>query len=157
MALPQAKGKASVKFYPEGGNLVNGLPSTVAWEVKDQQNRPVAVKAFLYQNEKAIDTIETSSYGIGKFRMLPHTGLNYTLKLIHDKLVDSTYKLPNAIENGLVLTLTEAVVKDTLRVNLKTNLTQQIFIRLHNFRESFLNIPFDMDSETLSKAFTPFW
>lgn len=146
MALPQAKSKATVKFYPEGGNLVNGLSSFIGWEVKDQQRRPIALKAFLYQNNKLIDTIETSSYGIGKFRIIAHTDADYTVKLIHDGLVDSVYHLPKAINSGLTLTIANAVVQDTLRVNLKSSIAQKIFIRIHNFRETFLNIPFDMES-----------
>jgi len=146
MALPQAKSKATVKFYPEGGNLINGLSSIIGWEVKDQQRKPIALKAFLYQNNKIIDTIETSSYGIGKFKIVSHNNANYTVKLIHDGLADSIYHLPKAINSGLTLTVTNAVVQDTLRVNLKSSIVQKILIRIHNFRESFLNIPFDMES-----------
>lgn len=146
MALPQAKSKATVKFYPEGGNLVNGLSSFIGWEVKDQQRKPIALKAFLYQNNKLIDTIETSSYGIGKFKIVSHNDANYTVKLIHDGLVDSVYHLPKAINSGLTLTIANAVVQDTLRVTLKSSIAQKIFIRIHNFRETFLNLPFDMES-----------
>ncbi|MFA6275565.1 MAG: hypothetical protein WC622_02385 [Pedobacter sp.] len=64
LALPQIKNKAIVKFYPEGGNLVAGLTSSIGWEVKDQQQMPLALKALLYKNQKIIDTIETSSMAL---------------------------------------------------------------------------------------------
>lgn len=147
MALPQIKSKASVKFYPEGGNLVYGLSSIVGWEVKDQQSRPIALKAFLYQNSEIIDTLETSSYGVGKFKLTPRLDVTYKVKLIHDGLIDSVYYLPKAMDRGLSLTIHEAVVQDTLYVNLKTNIAQKILIRLHNFRETFLNTPFDMENK----------
>ncbi|TKC07967.1 hypothetical protein FA048_12440 [Pedobacter polaris] len=150
MALPQAKSKAAVKFYPEGGSLINGLISTIGWEVKDQQKRPVALTAFLYKNNVIIDTIETSSYGIGKFKLAPHMGADYTVKLIHDGLADSIYHLPKAIEKGLTLSIAQSLVKDTIRIHLKTNLTHHLSIRLHNFRETFLNIPFDMGNNTIA-------
>ncbi len=148
MALPQAKSKASVKFYPEGGNLVEGLYSTIAWEVKDQQRMPIALKAFLYKNQQPIDTIESSAYGIGKFKLKPETDANYTVKLLHDGLVDSIYHLPKPVKFGLSLTMQEAAVKDTLKLNLKTNISHQLNIRIHNFKETFLYAFFDMETNT---------
>ena len=143
MAIPQSKGKASVKFYPEGGNMAVGLSSNVAWEVKDQQNRPLALKAFLYKNQQVIDTIETGSYGIGKFLIeQPETGVNYSVKLIHSNLVDSSYRLPNPINNELALTLPNAIANDTLRISLKNSKKITITLLVHNFKETFSAIPF---------------
>lgn len=105
LALPQIKNKAVVKFYPEGGNLVAGLTSNIGWEVKDQQQMPLALKAFLYKNQKIIDTIETSSYGIGKFSLTPENGADYTVKLIHSSLTDTLYYLPKSVEEGLTLSM----------------------------------------------------
>jgi len=145
LTLPVKKNKASVKFYPEGGNLVLGLSSNVGWEVKDQQKMPVAVKAFLYENNELIDTIETGSYGIGRFLLLPKREANYSVKLIHSGLADSIYYLPKAIEKGFVLNLKTAVAKDTLSLTIKSNGTKNLNFLVHNFREVFQNIPFDME------------
>ncbi len=147
MALPQAKGKAEVKFYPEGGNLIGGLLSNIGWEVKDQQKMPVALKAFLYENNEIIDTIETSSYGIGKFWLLPKKGSNYKVKLIHSNLVDSVYLLPKAIDNGLSVNIRNAVVKDTLRMYIRSNAVNKLTIIVHNFKQEFLNIPFELKNQ----------
>lgn len=146
MALPQAKNRASVKFYPEGGNLVNGLPTNIGWEVKDQQQRPLTLQALLYQNGQVIDTIETGTYGIGKFKLSPKAGAQYTVKLVHDGVVDSLYHLPKAINSGLTLSISDAVVADTLALTLRTNADQKINIRIHNFRTTFINTPLDMGS-----------
>jgi hypothetical protein len=145
MPLANGKDKAIVRFYPEGGHLVLGLPVIVGWEVKDQQKMPIALSAYLYNNNKAIDTIETNSLGVGKFRLQYEKGANYTVKLVHNGLVDSVYQLPAAIPNGISLSVIEALAKDTLRVTLKTTEAKNVFIRLHNFRETFLYVPFEMD------------
>jgi len=143
--LTPIKQSASVKFYAEGGNMVNGLASTVGWEVKDQHQMPLPVYAFLYRNDQVIDTIETNSYGIGKFKITPIVGVSYTVKLQHDNLVDSIYILPPILNKGLVMAMENAVVADTLKLNLRTNDTRKINIHIHNFRESYLHIPFDME------------
>jgi len=140
--IPQPKGKAQVNFYPEGGNMVNGLSSNVAWEVKDQQNRPIALKAFLFKNQQVIDTLETSSYGIGNFKLKPEIGVNYSVKLVHSNVIDTSYQLPKAIERGLALNLPNALVNDTLRINLKSTANSKITLLVHNFKENFITFPF---------------
>ncbi len=149
LSLPQPPGKALVKFYPEGGNMVNGLPSSVSWEVKDLQNRPIELKAVLLKNTNVIDTIETSSYGIGKFTLRPQLGVNYAVKLIYPNLIDTIYNLPIAIDKGLTLTVENAVVKDTLIVNLKSTEKLNLSFLVHNFKSCFLNFPYQMASENI--------
>lgn len=146
LLLPIKKHKAAVQFYPEGGNLVQGLPSMVGWEIKDQQQMPVATKAFLMENSQIIDTIETNSYGIGNFSLKPKINTQYSVKLIHSGLADSVYYLPKAIAKGIVINLQKAVVKDTLSLIIKNNGSTKLNFLIHNFREVFANIPFDMDA-----------
>lgn len=149
MAIPQLQNKAIVKFYPEGGNLVNGLSSNIGWEVRDQQNRPIPVKAFLYKNQQVVDTIETSSYGIGKFILKPEKEATYTVKLIHSNLVDSLYSLPKAINNGVSIITQNAIAKDTLFVNLKTTEKSILTLLIHNFKSCYINTPFKVNHENL--------
>lgn len=148
LAIPQPKAKANVKFYPEGGNLVIGLSTNVAWEVTDQQKQPIALKAFLYKEDQVIDTIETSSYGIGKFKFLAEKDAKYTVKLVHDNLADSIYHLPKALANGLVVNMEKSVIADSVQFTMKSNVGQKFNIRLHNFEESFMLFPFDMEYKT---------
>ena len=150
MGLPLGKNKASVRFFPEGGYCVKGLRNNIGWEVKDQQEMPLALKAFLYKNDKVIDTIETGTYGIGNFMLFHETDANYSIKLIHDGLVDSIYQLPKPIDNGITLHLPEAVCSDTLTLKLYTNSLMKLTIRLHNFRETFIAVPFTMDASKKS-------
>lgn len=145
MPLPSDKIKVNVKFFPESGNLVNNLPSTVSWEVTDLQKRPIALKAFLLKNNSPIDTIETNSYGMGNFKILTEENAIYTVKLVNDKLIDSTYTLPKPLTNGLVINIENAVTEDTLRLSLKNTGNHKIFIRVHNFKDCFLETPFDME------------
>ena len=143
MGLPQSKNKAKVKFYPEGGDMVNGLVSTIRWEVKDQQNQPIALIAFLYRDEKVIDTIETSSYGIGKFLLTPEIGHEYKVKLVHSNLIDSNYVLPQILEKGLVLSIHNTLTNDTLQFTLKSLKNLKLTLIIHNFKTCFLTTSFE--------------
>jgi hypothetical protein len=144
MALPHLKSKAKVNFYPEGGHLVLGLTSTVAFEVKDEQRMPITLKALFFKNDQVVDTLETDSYGFGKFSLRYEKDASYTFKLIHDGLKDSIYHLPPALAQGIALQMSRAVVNDTVRLQLRSTGARQINIRIHNFKETFLHQPFSM-------------
>ena len=149
MEIPQPENIASVKFYPEGGNMTDGLTSNVGWEVKDQQNRPIATKAFLFKNQSVIGTIETNSYGIGKFMLKAEIGVVYSVKLNHSNLIDSIYYLPKAANKGLALMLQDALAEDTLKINLKSTEKIKLNLVVHNFKTCFLTTPFNMKQGNL--------
>jgi hypothetical protein len=128
-----------VRFYPEGGHMVAGLPGRIAWEAKDQQGGLLSVKAVLFKDQEIVDTLETNKYGIGKFMLDPEKGKTYSIKLIHSGFADSAYVLPAAQDQGLSLFMRQAALKDTMILILKTNLPdKQLFVRVHNFRETFI-------------------
>ncbi|TKC03712.1 hypothetical protein [Pedobacter frigoris] len=138
LTLPVTKRKASVGFYPESGNLIQNMPSIVAWEVKDNQLALVTTKALLYKNDDVIDTIETNSYGIGKFILLPEKDCTYKVKLLHSAFTDSIYKLPNPLEKGLSISIVNAAATDTLTMRVINTVPQNAALRIHNFKETFL-------------------
>jgi hypothetical protein len=146
LPLPRQKEYAIVKFYPEGGNSVIGLVNTIGWEVKDQQNRPLAVNAILYKNNQIIDTLTTSNYGMGKFKISFEKNAIYKVKLIHDGILDSLYQLPKAMNDGMVLNIEQAVVQDSLKLQLKSTDPKKIILRIHNFKDIFFSSHFYMNT-----------
>lgn len=138
LTLPVSRRKALVGFFPEGGNLIDHIPSVVSWELKDQQMAVVTAKALLYANKEILDTIETNSYGIGKFTLVPVKGVKYYLKLLHSAFADSSYALPQPLDQGLGITVMEAVVKDTLVVRLMNPGLQKVALRIHDFKDTYL-------------------
>ncbi|SDM26062.1 hypothetical protein SAMN05421813_108132 [Daejeonella rubra] len=128
-----------VQFFPEGGNLVNGLTGTIAWEAKNRQNVPIALKGILYRNDIPLDTISTNSYGIGSFKLRPdHEGI-YTLKVSANNYLekDTVFTLPRALEDGIILQLNNAIVNDTLKFSLFSKSPKNIKVLIHNYRKVF--------------------
>jgi hypothetical protein len=71
------------QFFPEGGNLVNGLESKVAFHVKDMTGRGVSGKGFIInQKNDTITRFKTSLFGIGNFLFTPQKGNKYKGVLI---------------------------------------------------------------------------
>ncbi|MDB5114772.1 MAG: hypothetical protein JWQ79_264 [Mucilaginibacter sp.] len=141
IALPVPPQPAIVRFYPEGGYLVNNIPGTVGWEVKSAAGNPLGVNAILYQNKKAIDTLTTSSYGFGKFSLTPKAGNTYYVKLFGVNKKDTLYKLPAAITRSPALSLPTALVNDTLTVNLHGEPYEKLYLIVHNYKQLFFTTP----------------
>jgi hypothetical protein len=139
--LPKAQSKGlNIRFFPEGGNLADGLESTVAIEATTLEGLQVpTITGILYSNDKPVSTIKTNTYGIARFKLKPEKGNTYTFRVkANNYLVkDSIYAIPNLIENGVVLHFNEAIVNDTLRIALYSKAPKKVQVLIHNYREAF--------------------
>ncbi|EDP96375.1 hypothetical protein U8527_09685 [Kordia algicida OT-1] len=94
--------KIQFGMYPEGGNLVNNLPNTVAFKAVNHYGKPIKIKGELYENGKKVNTFETVHYGMGKFSFTPKQDRSYTVKIVRPKL-DSIFKIDNIKNTGIKL------------------------------------------------------
>lgn len=101
----QQERKIRIDFFPEGGNLIAGLSSTVAFKATDQNGYPVAAKGFI-KNEKSEIVAEFSSYhdGMGMFD-LKTTGSEKYYAVLSDDAIAAKYELPPVVAKGIVLTV----------------------------------------------------
>jgi hypothetical protein len=143
MLLPVKDKKLNIGFYPEGGNLIDGLGSTIGWEAKTVYGRPLSVNAVLYQDNHAIDSIQTDSYGMGRFRLIPCLGSKYELKLVGYS-GDVGYALPRILPKGIILSVNKAISDDSLRLKLVSKDAGKFFVMVHNFEQVFYSLPVEV-------------
>jgi hypothetical protein len=106
--LPAQQSRAAfdVHFYPEGGNLVNGLQSKVAFGVVDQTGKGIACKGVVINERK--DTVahfQTLKFGLGNFTFTPQANQLYTALLTLSNGTTLNRELPKAYTRGYVMTL----------------------------------------------------
>jgi hypothetical protein len=138
LALPVADPKkVHIKFYPEGGNLSDGIASTIGWETSSAYGQPLSIKAVVLKDSSPIDTVETSVSGMGSFKLMPTAGSNYTLKVFKSNLSekDTVYQLPKPINDLPIITIPKAITTDTLSFTLKHASPQTFGILVHNTHE----------------------
>ena len=76
---PQEKDQpvARLSFFPEGGYLIDGIPTKVAFKALDAKGMPAKVAGRLLENGKDIAKLESVHDGMGFVFILPIKGASY--------------------------------------------------------------------------------
>ena len=103
------KEQYQVQFFPEGGNLVNGLKSRVAFKVMTGSSKAVTSSGMVL-NERG-DTVaycNTAQFGMGSFFITPETGSRYRAVMLMPDGSRMMQDLPVAAAAGFVMHLASA-------------------------------------------------
>ncbi len=149
LALPVYSDVPQIKFYPEGGNLSDGVLSTVGWEAKDLAGAPLEMGGVLYKDDKPRDTVYTDTYGMGKFKLYPQVHSRYYLRPLGHVFKDSVYALPGVMLDQPVIAIAKAIADDTLNLIIRAKTAQKVFVVAHNFGNVFFN--FETEATTRGK------
>jgi hypothetical protein len=96
--------QTTVRFYPEGGDLINGVSSSLAFEALNQHNRPAGVSGVIKTaNNIFVDSFYTTYNGMGSLRFKPMAGEHYSAYWSDETGEPHTTPIPDAKVNGLVL------------------------------------------------------
>lgn len=101
-----ALSQTDVQFFPESGNLVNGLASRVAFKAVgvDGLGANVTGKIVDQANAEVADITATHA-GMGSFLLKPDAGKTYTAKLNFADGSTQSVALPTAVDDGFVLSI----------------------------------------------------
>lgn len=108
----------SLRFFPEGGDLVAGAESLLAFKATDQSGKPVKVAGTIFNKSgKKVADFATVHYGMGTLPFTPARGEAYTARWKDATGKEQTTSLPAAKENGIVMHLVsnEGATAFTLR------------------------------------------
>ncbi len=129
IGVEPANKQIALNFYPEGGSLVSGLTSIVAFKAVNRSGEGIQVKGEITdQDGHVIIPFESFRLGMGAFILKPEKGLSYFANLILEGDSASPYKIPDALDEGLVLTVDNSS-GEVVRVNVQTNET---FMNAHS-------------------------
>jgi hypothetical protein len=96
--------KIQFTTFPEGGNLVSGIRSKLAFKAVNTNGEPIDISGILFEDSTPIVKFKSSHFGMGFLNFIPHHGKKYWIKLATPPL-DSAFILPEIYETGLVLQL----------------------------------------------------
>jgi hypothetical protein len=107
--LPAQQSSLDLQFFPEGGNLVQGILSKVAVKVLGENGLGKRLKGIIFAGNQEVGTFESNDLGMGVFALLPQKGKTYTAQIEGN---DQTFPLPAALESGLVMAVTNSPKSD---------------------------------------------
>ena len=118
------RNKLDISFYPEGGSLVDNVPSVVAFKAVDALGEPCNVSGAVYSSKGEIVTTYKSIHnGMGIFTLSPVPGIAY-YAICKNHYGDSVKsEIPRSFSSGIVLNISgnkSSGLKVTVRTNKET-------------------------------------
>ncbi|MCC8425184.1 TonB-dependent receptor plug domain-containing protein [Mucilaginibacter sp. UR6-11] len=105
-AAKTGNGGPDIRFFPESGNLVNGLRSKVAIKAVSPTGLGVDITGSVIDNENnVVSNFTTRHLGMGIFALTPQAGKTYRALITYLNGKKQTVNLPRAISSGYVLTI----------------------------------------------------
>ncbi|KAA9345648.1 carboxypeptidase regulatory-like domain-containing protein [Adhaeribacter soli] len=143
-SIPIVLNKVQLNFFPEGGELVNGLQSQLAFRALNEFNKPADVSGqVLDQDGKVVASFSSFHDGMGEFSFKPEADKTYKARLTSPAGITSTYPLPEPMESGYVLQVSRPE-GEVLKVNIRSAITARAAlvgqIRGQMYYEKVLNL-----------------
>ena len=113
--------KPDIQFFPEGGTLISGARSRIAFKAVSTNGLGITVKGEVVDHAgKTICSFSSVHLGMGSFYLTPVVGEAYKAKITYANGLEDMVSLPLASDNGIALS---AVNDSTLvaSVNITAN------------------------------------
>src|SRR5262249_20590649 len=132
--VPVVIKKLFVEFFPEGGDLIAGVPNRVYFQAKNNLDKPAELRGRLLDSRgNKVDSVCTShddpeagaNHGLGSFTFTPQVGETYELKIDEpvgiEKTVPLFSKTVNLKTDGVAMTVPNGVTEEgrPIRVELR--------------------------------------
>ncbi|RRB02286.1 TonB-dependent receptor plug domain-containing protein [Larkinella rosea] len=114
--------RPGVQFFPEGGQLVNGIEGRIAFKTVSPSGKGLMTSGFVMSS--AGDTVSgfsTKHLGMGFFSITPETGQHYTAYVKLDDGSIHPFPIPDARPEGYVLLVDNITNRDNVRVYIRNN------------------------------------
>ena len=94
----------AVQFFPEGGDLVDGIRSRVAFKAVGADGLGVPIKGIITDESKEkVAEFKSEHAGMGVFGLTPQSGKNYQAVITFKDGSQKSFNLPKALKTGYVL------------------------------------------------------
>ncbi|MDA3880190.1 MAG: hypothetical protein PF436_07380 [Prolixibacteraceae bacterium] len=107
----------SVRFFPEGGDLIEGIACKVAFEVTGKDGKSAIANGFIVDSkDQVIAPANTMWKGKGMFTLTPEAGHDYFLQVNGADNERQRFELPAAKQSGLAMTVADMPGKQDFKI-----------------------------------------
>jgi len=102
--IPIVVKSLSVEMFPEGGDLVNGLPGRVYFSAKNPLGKPADIHGRVV-DDRGVEVAKVVSLhnGMGRFDITPVAGRSYRLEVGKPAGIAKTFELPEIKDEGCTM------------------------------------------------------
>jgi hypothetical protein len=102
--IPEMIKTVQFTTFPEGGNLVYGIYSKLAFKAVKISGFPCDITGILYEDSTPLLTFKSFHAGMGSLKFKPGLGKKYTIRLTEPS-IDSIFYLPEIYPDGISMQL----------------------------------------------------
>jgi len=115
--IPIVMNALQLAVFPEGGDLVEGVPSRVYFMAKTLIGKPADIEGRVVDDRgRQVATFSSIHDGMGRFELEPATGARYHLEITRPANIVTRVDVPAARPDGCVLRSVDPRAIDVLRV-----------------------------------------
>ena len=93
------------RTFPEGGNLISGIKSRLAFKAVNSNGEPLDILGTLFADNTPVVKFKSYHAGMGSFDFTPEAGKKYLIRLTEPS-IDSSFILPEIYPAGISMRLT---------------------------------------------------
>jgi hypothetical protein len=143
-----------VEIFPEGGELVSGIETRLAFKAVNEFGIPVNIKGVLQNSKKEVlDSVNVLHDGMGYFHLKANSGEPYQIKWLDEFLkIDST-QITQAKNEGVSLNVSLGYKKANVQVERTKNVPEnlkQLKLLVHQNQHLLYSVDFN-GSQTLQQ------
>lgn len=121
-SLKSIGSKVDLQFFPEGGEIINGIPTKVAFKALGTDGKSVNVSGTVTDNDgKNVMNFSSQHLGMGSFILVPEGGKTYTATITSPANHAETYKLPEVKTAGITLMVNNVYKAENLNLRVICN------------------------------------
>jgi hypothetical protein len=115
--LKPKAGENDIQFFPEGGKMIKGIPSQIAFKALKPDGLGIDVTGTVTDNDgNQIGTLASSHLGMGSFFVNSEGTKTYKANIKFKDGTSKSYDLPKAAESGISIQVNNSTAED---INLK--------------------------------------
>jgi hypothetical protein len=145
------EGNIDLQFFPESGDLVDGLISKVGFKAIGPDGKGVKVEGQIVDEERNVITeFKSNDLGMGYSLIMANKNKQYygkISKLVNNKFVDALYPLSEVKESGAVMSVTKKGAKIELRVNTVGMRSDSVVLDIESRGINYINAKVKLNEE----------
>ncbi|MFN8309712.1 MAG: MG2 domain-containing protein [Chitinophagales bacterium] len=116
-SIPIVLNQIALEFFPEGGDMVNGIHNKLAFRARNEFDKAADVEGVVKDNTGAVvTTFKSLHMGMGAFDFTPVAGKTYSATITKPEGITAVYNLPAPLLRGYALQATTNENNIELRV-----------------------------------------